>query len=163
MKITIEPPLTKPLIQKMCEVKYTRDYLKGHDAEYKSTSPYAVTDKVASSRISITPVTYTAMNPMNGHEYIDTDIERETIFKCPVTNKEFRAEDLSRYTEKVFNEAKRYGAEQAEGLGYLQRVGTIDWVVRGKAGEFVVPDSLLRTIEYENNAEPILKFLEEQL
>ena len=97
-----------------------------------STSPYAVTAKLPSSRIESTPLTYTDINTSNGSPYITTEIHQETIYCCPVTKKEFTSEDLFRYYDAYVSKFARDTNVEFDKTFFLRHPNTLMTEVKYK-------------------------------
>lgn len=96
----------------------------------KSTSPFAITSKIPTSRIvdnaiikgemNIAPVQANVVRGFfggvrgvsvrggDGRGRIETTVQFDTIYKCPVTGQEFRREDMESHKRNLESEVKWY-------------------------------------------------------
>lgn len=150
-----------PIIQKIFEIKFSRDYFKHHLKEYHTTSPFAVTDKIPKSRIESTPVTFTAFDPMNGQEYVTTEIIRKDIFVCPITGKEFTEDKLFSQRNRIESDAKRYGYEESIKLNYRLDYNTLLWHTAVEGKDILLSEAQLQ--DFERNPLELVERIEATL
>lgn len=121
-------------------------YYKQHEKEIKSTSPYAVTDKLPKMRVVDNPIisgkghtdsisshstvyrgffggvkgVANSVSGGGGNWKLDTEIRFDHISMCPVTGREFTDEELEKYHEKWISDVTSFAKNELHYLKYSE-------------------------------------------
>lgn len=136
--------------------RYSKLYREDHKAEYYSTSPYAPTDKTARMRIVDNAITKghghtdevsstnhygffggfkgSSLSGGGGDWEIDTEVQFDRIYLCPVTGKEFLEKDLSEHKSSQLAKLKDWVEEQMRNTRFATDFGLDGWKVTDSKG-----------------------------
>lgn len=138
-------------IQILYAKRYAEEYRKRHKEEYYSLSPYAPTSKTPTMRIVdnaiITGSGYTdeitstdhygffggyqgsSQSGGGGSWEINTEVQFDRIYLCPVTGQEFLASDLKEYRNIQFEKLREWSLAQVDKLRIREDFGVDGWTV----------------------------------
>lgn len=136
---------------------FVKQFWGEHKKERESTSPFAVTNKVASRRIVDNPITKGSwtISPVHssvsrgffggikgfsasgggGGGSIDTKVQFDNINLCPITGKEFLDSELQEYKDRLSSQCKYWAKKQIDDTSITQNLGTMQYVVRFSDGK----------------------------
>lgn len=159
------------------------------EKEFNSTSPYAVTTKQPTSRIVDNAITkgdwHTSpvhssvsrgffggvkdvrVSGGDGRGSIDTKVQFDEIFKCPVTGREFLQKDLDQYKHNLRREVDDYVTEKLKTAAVESSPMTLDIRIATDGMIFNIPEEaieklLSRELEGLEFARVLAKYKEKQ-
>jgi len=104
---------------------------------FESTSPFAVTKEIPSMRIDSSPIITGGSGWFKGQIWIDTQVQQEKIYLCPVTHQEFTAKDIDEYKEGLRDEAMQYAKNKVGTISYSFDHATLNVVINTKDKRYV--------------------------
>jgi len=146
------------MVKKAILKRYAEEFRKANINRYESTSPYAVTTKLPELRIVDNAIHTGKGDPISistsshvirgffggvkgvvnnthgggGGWKLDTMVQFDKIYMCPVTHREFTDEDMQDYKDRLYNECRAYAENKlnSETLEIFTNPGTLDISIR---------------------------------
>ena len=144
--------------------KFSKEFRDEHKKEYKSTSPYAITTKIPTLRIVDNPIitgeghtdsisshstvyrgffggvkgVANSVSGGGGNWNLDTKVQFDKIYLCPVTNREFTDKDMDNYLHKLNNQRRKYVESKLEDFRYQYIIGYNSFEIIAGGKEYIL-------------------------
>jgi hypothetical protein len=137
--------------------RFADEFRRTNEARYKSTSPWAVTTELPKLRVVDNAITkgegytspgkshtrvvrtgifrkqaVTEQSGSGGSWKLDTTVQFDKIFMCPVTGREFTDADLKAYKDALHQECEDFARDKADGIEYYSDPATLNIVIKLK-------------------------------
>ena len=138
--------------------RYANEFREANKERYKTTSPYALTTKLPQLRIVDNAIQTGKGDPIHvstsshairgffggvkgvvnntsgggGGWKLDTKVQFDKVYMCPVTNREFTDDDMETYKDHLHQECRMFAENKLTGnkLEILLSPGTLDITIR---------------------------------
>jgi len=152
--------------------KFSKEFRDKHKKEYETTSPYATTTKLPTLRIVDNPIitgkghtnsisshstvyrgffggvkgVANSVSGGGGNWNIDTEVQFDKIYLCPVTNREFTDGDMDEYFKNLNMQKRNEVEDKLKVFRYQNTVGSNSWEIFAGGKEYILTQEELEKL-----------------